>query len=204
MTLTEELSTEHDKWTNIQLDSQILSTFMSCPRKYELVFDRHLVSIGGISKSFEKGQLAHIGLHEYWKERIKTGDYQSAAVAGLEAAKKASLKFVNLEVEDALDCFSTLVEFFKYIQASSWIPVATEQSFRFKAFEDPELRLRIYLTGRIDLIVKTSQIPLIPVDNKSEAERWFYTQMSNQFRIYVLACKANVLGVQRFGFQKSL
>lgn len=193
-----------EKWTNVQLDSQILSTFMSCPCKCNYVFNRHLIPVGGISSSFEKGQLAHIGLHAYWKERIKTGDYQASAIAGLDAAKKASLTFTNLPVEDALDCFSNLVEFFKFIQQSSWIPVATEQAFRFKAYEDPNLRLRIYLTGRIDLIVKTPQVPIIPVDNKSESERWFYSQMSNQFRIYALACKSNVLGVQRFGFQKSL
>jgi len=198
------IEVNEEKWTNIQLDSQILSSFMSCPCKCNYVFNRHLIPIGGVPKSYEKGQLAHIGLHEYWKERIKSGDYQIAAAIGLDAAKKASLTFTNMEAEDALDCFSTLVEFFKFIQQSSWIPIATEQSFRFKAYEDANLRLRIYLTGRIDLIVKTSQIPIIPVDNKSESERWFYTQMSNQFRIYALACKANVLGVQRFGFQKSL
>jgi hypothetical protein len=64
--------------------------------------------------------------------------------------------------------------------------------------------MRIYLTGRIDLIIKTPQIPLLPIDFKTESERWFYSQMSNQFRIYAIACGVNLVGIQRIGFQTSL
>lgn len=195
---------EVEKYTNIQVDSQIFSTFMSCPRKCDYVFNRHLVPIGGMSKSIEKGQLSHTGLHAYWQSRIDGNDYQISSVNGLEAAKLDSLKYKNLKPEDALDVFQNLIAYFKFIQNSNWIPVATEQAFKFIAYEDKELKIRIILAGRIDLIVKTPQIPLIPIDNKTEAERWFYSQMSNQFKIYCLACKCNVLGVQRFGFQKTL
>lgn len=193
-----------EKWTNVQVDSQILSTFMSCHRKADYVFNRHLVPIHGVSGAIEKGQLAHIGLHAYWKARIAGENYQEAAKGAIEVAKKEAVAFKNLDAENALGCFQNLVDFFKFISNSSWIPVFVEQHFKFIAYEDPSIRLRIILTGRIDLGLKTPTIDLIPVDNKSESERWFYTQMSNQFKIYALACKANVLGVQRFGFQKTL
>jgi hypothetical protein len=195
---------EEEKWTNVQLDSQILSSFMACPQKMDYVFNRHLIPIGGVAPAFEKGQLAHIGLHNYWKKRIEIGDYQAAAKAALEKAKEESLKFKNLSSDDSLEVYMTLIDFFKFIQNSSWIPIATEQPFKFVAYEDPILRLRIILTGRIDLIVRTPQVKILPIDSKSESERWFHSQMSNQFKIYALACKSNILGVQRIGFQKTL
>jgi len=199
-----ETPIKEEKWTNIQVDSQIFSTFMSCPRKCDYVFNRHLVPISGVSKSIEKGQLSHTGLHAYWKSRIEGNDYQKASIDGIEAAKKEWPTCKNLQQDDALDAFQTLVQYFKFIQNSAWIPVAVEQAFKFIAYEDPILRIRIILAGRIDLIAKTPQIPIIPIDNKTESERWFYSVMSNQFKIYCLACKVNVLGVQRFGFQKTL
>jgi len=195
---------KEDRWTNVQVDSQVLSAFMGCAARYNYVFNRHLVPIFGVSKSIEKGQLAHIGLHTYWKERINTGDYQIAAIAGVDAAKKSALTFNNLEAEDALDVFQNLVSFFKFIHSSSWEPVFVEQHFKKIAYEDSNLKLRIILTGRIDLGLRTPTLKLIPVDNKTEAERWFYTSMSNQFKIYCIACGVNTFGVQRFGFQKSL
>lgn len=196
---------QEEKWTNIQIDSQILSMFMSCHRKADYVFNKHLVPIGGVPKAFQKGQLAHIGIHGYWKSRIDGMDAEQASIIGLDAAKKAAPTFDNLPVEDSLDCFQNLVSFFKFVTNTiTWTPVFVEQHFRFVAYEDPGIKLRIILTGRIDLGLRTPNGLLIPIDNKSEAERWFYTQMSNQFKIYCLACKVNTLGVQRFGFQKSL
>lgn len=201
MALTEVIE---EKWTNIIVDSQILSMFMSCPRKMDYVMNRHLIPLGGVSKNIEKGQLAHIGLHAYWKNRLEGGDYQSASLAGIEAAKKEYPKFQNLDTENALDCFNNLIAFYKFISNSSFIPIFVEQHFKFLAYEDSILRLRIYLTGRIDLGLKTPSGMLIPVDNKSESERWFYSVMSNQFKIYCIACNVNALGVQRFGFQKTI
>jgi len=203
MTTTPEEEQEL-KWTTMMVDSQILSTFMACPRKCDFIFNRHLVPIGGVSKAIEKGQLAHIGLHSYWKARIHGLDYQKASIIAIDCAKTEALKFQNLDTDNALECLQNLVAFFKYVSNMPYIPVFVEQHFRFKAYEDPNLRLRIYLTGRIDLGLKFPSGLVIPVGNKSEGERWFYSIMSNQFKIYCLACNSNTLGVQRFGFQKSL
>jgi hypothetical protein len=159
---------------------------MSCPRKADFVFNQHLVPISGISKSIEKGQLGHIGLHAYWKTLLDGQDYQSATLACIDAIKVEALKFQNLDQEQALDCLQTIIQFLKYIQNQSWQPVFVEQHFKFIAYEDKDLRLRIILTGRIDLGLRNPQIQLLPVDNKTEGERWFYSQMSNQFKIYAL------------------
>lgn len=197
-------SFDDEGWNNIKVDSQVLSSFMGCPQKMDFMYNRHLYPMQGPSKSIQKGTLSHEGLMHYWKARIEGKDYQQASLDAIEAAKKKALKLENIDPEDGLDVFKTLIDYFKFIANKPWIPLFVEQIFRFKAYENPDEKLRIFLTGRIDLGIRTPQIPLIPVDNKSESERWFYSIMSNQFKIYAIACDVTLLGVQRFGFQKNL
>lgn len=199
-----EVTKDEDKWTNIQVDSQVFSGFMACARKYDYVFNKHLIPITGMSKSIRKGSLVHDALLAYWTERIKTGDYQVAAKLAIEIARERLSKEVDFDNDEKLETLQTMVAFFKFIMKSSWIPRDAEKYFRIKAYEDPELRLRIFLSGRIDLILETPQVKVLAVDTKTEAERWFHSQMSNQFKIYAIATGTNLIGVQRFGFQKTL
>jgi hypothetical protein len=195
---------ETEKWTSLHIDSQELSMFMSCPYKYNLVFNRHLQAADGNNKSIDRGSIVHAGLLDYWKEMIASGDYQEATKKCITKAKLMIEKDVRFNMEEKLFILQTILDFLKHIQGNSWIPLEAEKYFRVKAYEDAKLRMRIYLTGRIDLLIKTPQIPLLPIDFKTEAERWFYSQMSNQFRIYAIVCGVNLVGVQRIGFQTSL
>ena len=202
--IEEEDSETHTKWTAIMIDSQELSSFMSCPRKYDYGFNQHLVPVGGMSRGIDRGTIVHNGLLEYWKEMISSGDYQQATRNCIKRAKKELDKDIKFDSESKLDTLQTILDFLKHIQSNSWIPLEVEKYFRVKAYEDPKLRLRIYLHGRIDLIVRTTQIPVLPIDFKTESERWFYSQLNNQFRIYATACGTNLVGIQRVGFQKTL
>jgi hypothetical protein len=199
-----ELVNQTEKWTNIQVDSTVLSLFMGCPAKYDYVFNRHLVSIDGVSKSISRGSIVHDALLGYWKERIKSDNAQLAVQTGIRISKEGFSKDNRFTTDEVLDSLNTILEFMKYIQSSSWIPIEAEKYFKIKVFEDESIKLRIFITGRIDLIVKTPQLPILPIDVKTESERWFHTQMSNQFKIYSIACGTNLLGVQRVGFQKTL
>lgn len=80
-----ETSVDLEKWTNIQVDSQVLSTFMACAQRYEYQFVRHLVPIGGMSKSIRKGSIVHDALLGYWRERIKSGDYKISTFNMIES-----------------------------------------------------------------------------------------------------------------------
>jgi hypothetical protein len=177
---------------------------MGCPAKYDYVFNRHLVSIDGVSKSISRGSIVHDALLGYWKERIKSDNAQLAVQTGIRISKEGFSKDNRFTTDEVLDSLNTILEFMKYIQSSSWIPIEAEKYFKIKVFEDESIKLRIFITGRIDLIVKTPQLPILPIDVKTESERWFHTQMSNQFKIYSIACGTNLLGVQRVGFQKTL
>ena len=193
-----------DKWTNVQVDSQVLSLFMSCPRKYQYVFDRHLQPVSGVKPAFQRGTIVHDALLAYWRERIKTGDYQVAVQLAIRKAKEQFDKSSAFDADQKLYNLGVILEFLKWIQGMNWIPLEAEKYFKIKIYEDHNLKLRIFLTGRIDLIVRTPQIAKLPIDLKTESERWFHTQMSNQFRIYCMACEVNLLGVQRVGFQEKL
>jgi hypothetical protein len=191
-------------WTNIQVDSQILSSFMSCPREMNYRYNRHLVAISGTSVSFLKGQLAHKALHKYYQSQIDGYSIRDAKVLAIKELNQIAPSF-DLDSDNVILVKRTIEEFLEFRQNDSWIPRAAEKLIKFLAYEDSELRLRIILTGRIDLIVSLLANPqqLIPVDHKTESESWFYSALSNQFKIYALATKSNHLFVQRCGFQKT-
>lgn len=199
-----EVTRDADQWTNIQVDSTMLSVFMSCPAKYNYVMNRHLVPIDGVSKSIRRGSIVHDGVLIYWREMIASGDFKIAVERAVETIRNGVNKEIDFDNDFKLETLQGIIEFFKHMQSLSWIPLEAEKFFRIKAYEDESIKLRIYLTGRIDLILRTPQIPILPVDAKTETERWFHSQMSNQFRIYCIATKTNLLGVQRIGFQKTL
>ncbi len=202
--IKEILKESKDEWTNVQVDSQVLSAFMGCPQRYDYVHNQHLRPIEGLSKSIIRGGTIHHAMLEYWKERIKTNDYEKAIGLAVKVAKERFEKEIKIDAEYKLDSLKNLLEFLKYIQSSSWIPLEAEKHFRVIIFEDEATKFRILLTGRIDLIMRTPQIPVLPIDVKTESERWFHSQMSNQYRIYCLACNVNLFGVQRVGFQTTL
>lgn len=191
-------------WTNIQVDSTTLSIFMSCPQKYEYSMVRHLNPIQGLSVGIRRGSIVHDALLAYWKERIATNDYQIATQKSIKLCQEKLNADTKFDHDFKLNTLQGLLEFLRYIQSSSWIPLEAEKYFKLKIYENQDELLRIFITGRIDLILKSPQIPVFPVDVKTETERWFHSQMSNQFKIYSIACETNLLGVQRVGFQTSL
>ena len=198
------VKTQEDKWTNIQVDSTVFTVFQACPQKYDYAFNQHLIPVDGLSNSINRGTYVHAGLLEYWKAIIAGENYEVASRAGVKTAKGMLDKNVKINAEYKLETLQTFLTFLNHLQGMNWIPLEVEKHFRIKAYEDESIRLRIYLTGRIDLIIKTPQLSKLPIDFKTESERWFYSQMSNQFKIYALACGTNLVGVQRVGFQEKV
>lgn len=192
-------------WTNVEMDSQVLSAFMACPREMELRLIKHLVPVKGVSKGIEKGLLAHRGLQVFYELMKDNVEYSVRKLAAIRAMKEYYPTLDRVEGEDVSLVFETFEEYCEYRKNDVFQVVFTEKHFRFIAYEDPSLRLRIILTGRIDLgILEYHSAKIIPIDHKSESEHWFYSTLSNQFKIYALACNTDKLMVNRFGFQKSV
>jgi hypothetical protein len=194
--------TEGKSWINLMFDSQILSTFMSCEREMDLRFNQHLIPIGGVSKAFEKGTLAHHGLAKYYFLMQQGIDYPTRKAVARDAMRKIFPTLNSLEGEDLVLVLNTFDEYLEFRKNDVFQVMFVEKLFRFIAYEN--YPLRIILTGRIDLgILESGSRTIIPVDHKSESESWFYSTLSNQFKIYTLACNANRLIVNRFGMQTS-
>ncbi len=195
-----EEAQEENKWVNVIFDSQILGTFMSCPREMNYKFNRHLRPMGHLSKGMVKGTLGHEGLRAYY-EGMRTGvDYTVRVASALQACRKLAPTLVSLDSEDILDVYNTLEQYFDHKKNEVIHVVFTERLFTHIAYE--VFPLRIIVTGRIDLgILEGTQ--LVPVDHKTESESWFYSALSNQFKIYALACQSPRLYVNRVGFQKT-
>jgi len=191
-----------EKWTNIVFDSQILSSFMACPREMNNRFNKHLVPIGGISSSIMKGQLAHIGLAKYYERMGQGAPREICRLAAIEEMKIKS-PTLDLDGDDIILVHRTFNEYVEYRKGDVFLVQFVERHFQIKIYES--FPLRIFLTGRIDLgITEPNSSQIIPLDHKSESEHWFYSSLSNQFKIYALACNSSELIVNRFGFQTSL
>jgi hypothetical protein len=193
--------TDSPAWTNIQFDSQILSAFMGCPREMNYKFNRHLVPIGGVSKSIEKGTLVHKGLQVFY-EAMKEGlDYSIRKLLAVKVMREYAPTLQSLTGEDLLEVLASFEEYCEYRKNDIFQVVFTERLFKFIVYES--FPLRIVLTGRIDMGILDYHSPtIIPVDHKSESEHWFYTETSNQFKIYALACDSPKLIVNRIGCQR--
>lgn len=194
---------EEKKWTNVQFDSQILGTFMSCPREMNNKFNKHLVPIGGVSKALEKGLLAHAGLAKFYRLMKDGIDYPTRLAAAKQEMRNIYPTFTALGPEELVLIINTFDEYCDYRKNDVFKVAFTERLFREVIYE--QYPLRIILTGRIDLGIMDGNSPdITPVDHKSESESWFYSATSNQFKIYALACNSQRLVVNRFGFQTSV
>lgn len=72
---------------NIILDSQILSTLMSCPRLADFRFNHNFISIGGKSNSLECGSIVHTFMEYYYKAIINGVKREQAFGFGITAAE---------------------------------------------------------------------------------------------------------------------
>lgn len=70
---------------NVILDSQLLTTLMSCPRLADFRFNCNFISIGGKSNSLECGSIAHKVLEIYHKNLINGLSKQQSIEHGMAA-----------------------------------------------------------------------------------------------------------------------
>lgn len=103
--------------TNIVLDSQILTTLMSCPRLSDFRFNHNLMSISGKSNSLEVGSIVHKFLETYYKcitQKLSKKQAEGFAFASAElyiSGCKSCSNFVADENQSKPSCGHTVDEY---------------------------------------------------------------------------------------------
>jgi hypothetical protein len=187
---------------NIVMDISQFDTFRMCERKY---FYRYKLNLHPLQKAapLERGTLVHLAAELYY-DAIRNGvQYANATVRALSAVRSAGIDS-DLDVDDILRVIDVMEEYFDHWRVA-------DQSFQIVDVEKPILYLlheddnwRLYLSGKIDLIVSDNNYTNLPMDHKSYDRQHNTTRMSNQFKNYVNALNSNYLVVNKIGFQKTL
>lgn len=188
---------------NVILDSQILSTLMSCGRLTDFRFNLHLQSLGGKSVSLEMGSIVHKFLETYYQSIIN-GIKKTDAVGFAETAARAyilSPEVQNSSNDDRAWALETCAQYLDYYKNDYWTPLEVEVTKGKVLYEDDEVR--IMWKAKFDLISDTNQ-GIFPIDHKTMKQRRDTLTLNNQFKGQCILAGTRTMFVNKIGFQKSL
>lgn len=198
----------------IIIDSQILTAFMECSEKYDLMFIQNLKSMEVVDP-LVKGDVLHTGLEAYYRHLKKVLNENvvperkiiheaGVEISVVEMRAKAALNGINLDLAE--EVIKTTLEYFEFYKDDDLIPLEIEEPFIKEIYANEEEDLRILYAGKIDLIATSAryQWKPTPFDNKSTTRNSTPSSRSNQFFGYTDALDSNLLVINRIGFQKSL
>lgn len=187
---------------NIILDSQILSTLMSCARLTDFRFNYHFTQVSGKSKSLEMGSIVHTFLENYYKNLIQGMKKEMAEGHAFIAAKNyIQTEVVNTPEPDADWALQTCQDYLTFYKNDFWTPLEVEVVKGKVLYEDDETR--ILWKAKFDLISDTNQ-GIFPIDHKTMSQRRDTLTLNNQFIGQCLLLETRRMYVNKIGFQKSL
>lgn len=192
-----------DAKLNIVLDISQFDTFRACEQKYFLRYMRNKQTLERATP-LDRGTLVHLACEIYYTGIMQGRPYDDNVVAALSAVRRIGVQETGLEIDDILAVVDTMEEnfdFWKKDDYSSQI-IDVEKPFIYLFHEADDWRL--YLTGKIDLIVSDNRYTNLPKDHKSFERTAPTGRLSNQFRNYAYALKSDYLEVNKIGFQKTL
>lgn len=212
--------------TNISLDSQILTSLMTCPRAGNWRFNESLVKSEGKSNSLECGSLAHVIL-EHFNKAIISGKGRGDAIAcGLESGREYLFPYspTNKYIVDELHpgvthtpadntkdgktdllgsnfVFQTMAEYFDFYKNDSHTIIGAEETRGSVIYEDTDLR--ILWKAKFDEIIDTP-LGYMSSDTKTMKQRRESLSLNNQFMGQCVLLKSRNIRINKIGFQKSL
>jgi PD-(D/E)XK nuclease superfamily len=192
-----------DSKLNIVLDMSQFDTFRACEAKYHKRYVRNKQTPER-AVPLDRGTLVHLAEEIYW-EGIKAGrPFEDNVVAALSAVRKMGVIETGLEIDDIVAVVDVMEENFHFWKTDDYKfeVVDVEKPFIYLFHESDDWRL--YLTGKIDLIVSDNRYLNLPYDHKSFERTYPTGRMANQFRNYCCAVGSQFLVVNKIGFQKTL
>lgn len=214
------------KKEHIIFDSQLLTTLMACPRKFNNTFNLNLVSTSGPSNSLECGLLVHYMLDIYSKALISGKNRNDAIndsfVAGKEFIAPFAItnKFIldptykgllntpeeNIRAGTRTQTGSnwvleTMRQYYDYWQNSTWTIISSEEVRGDVIYEDDEMR--VIWKAKLDRVVDIES-GFTPVDTKTSKQRGDTLFLNNQFMGQCWLLKSRNMIVDKIGFQTTL
>ena len=207
---------------NVIMDSQILTSLMSCPRLCDNRFNKDLTMARGKSNSLECGSLVHIILEFYNKALIEGKTRENSMEIGFKAGKEYLVpysdynKYVTEREHPGLlntpeenekartgwsHIFKTMEEYFEYYRNHSWTPIEVENVRRDVIYQDDNLR--VMWKAKFDLISDTPA-GFLPEDHKTMKQRRDTLSLNNQFMGQCILAKSRSVVIDKIGFQTSL
>jgi hypothetical protein len=190
----------------IAIDSQELNEMQNCWRKYQLYHlqnERPVIT----PSYFEHGDLMHQMLRTYYvckKYRRNWGKHTHADVVDscVRVGRHAAIK-MSIEPEEIESTIKTFIEYCQFFANDGWDDILhIEQPVAKTLYEDSDLT--ILYEGRLDLVIRLSNCPILPIDHKTSRRRGRPEELSNQFIGYCWLLGVNNLVVNKIGLQKTL
>lgn len=189
---------------NIVVDASQYDLFRLCEQRFYYRYKLSLAPAGDQNENLDRGNLIHV-CNEVYYESLKSGaKYDYAANSALMKLKAAAVTQSDLDNEHVNLIIKTMEEYFDYwrVADQNLEIIEVEKPFMYLLYEDDEVR--IYMAGKIDLIVNEKDYKNLPYDHKSFKRSGEVARMSNQFKNYCVAAESNFLVVNRIGLQKTL
>lgn len=207
----------------IAIDSQILSSYQSCPKLYDYKFLQNLRTVT-ISESLEKGGLMHKLLEIAYPMKMKDSllslpnrdNFKELIAAGFKipetinhsvirnfAMSAAHYYAAKMSLpEDEVNSISNhFKEYWDFYEQDTWNPLAVEEVGSKILYEDEELK--IIWTFKVDMVAEQGNI-IAPFDHKTSKRRQEPHSVNNQFIGYCFGLNTNHIIINTIGFQKTL
>src|SRR5215203_2358078 len=167
------------------MDMSQYDTFRMCEEKYH---NRYRLNLHPLEKAkpLDRGTLVHLAAETYYEDLKNGVAYQDAVNRALSAVRMAGID-TELDVDEILRIIEVMEEYFDHWRVA-------DQRFQVIEVEKPILYLlhetdywKLYLSGKIDLIITDNQYTNVPWDHKSYDRSYPTSRMPNQFKNYCYA-----------------
>lgn len=190
----------------LTLSPSSIETLQECPTMHNFGSILRLRPIDENTAKMDRGSLFHEMLESHYNLIIANASldekipYNEIILAVTEIARQ-KYRDDEYEFDMVEECIKNYQDYSVYYEADGWEPQAVETTFSKVFYEDE--RNKILLEGRMDLIVKSRDNQIFPVDHKTSDKKAFPSLLSNQFMAYAWATESFNVIHNEVGFQKT-
>ena len=190
----------------IAIDSQELNEMQNCWRKYYLYhinLQRPIIT----PLHFERGDMMHQMLKTYYvckKYRKHWGKHTHADIVDIcvKVGRHAAIR-MEIDADDVEETIKVFREYCQFYANDGWDDILhVEEPIAKILYDDTDLT--ILYEGKLDLVIRLSNCPVLPIDHKTTHRRGRPEELSNQFIGYCWLLGVNNIVVNKIGLQKTL